>query len=413
MNYYRLSLSELNSQIRRVLQDALPDECWVQAEISEIKTNASGHCYLELIEKSASGDQLKARNRAVIWSSVWLWLRMRFEEQTGTTLRPGHKILAKVTVHYHEVYGLSLTIVDIDPSFTLGEWAMRRQQIIQQLERDGLIDLNRELAFPLLPQRVAVISSANAAGYGDFMHQLHQSPFAFYTKLFPAVVQGDRAEDSLLAALEAIMHSVDQFDVVVLIRGGGAVTDLSCFDQYLLCAAIAQFPLPIITGIGHERDVSVADRVAHVSVKTPTAVAEFLIEAMQQQWQALSLCSDRLFRLSQQQVMTVAQRLQRLSDRLKQGALERLQSESLRCQRVRMIVESSSRNLLLQARHKLDLLEKEIMVYSPEQQLKRGFSLVTCRGRLLKSVADVQLGDVIETRLADGSLLSRVEQADV
>ena len=278
----KLSLTELQLAIKDSLYLALPDMYWVIAEISEIKENYNGHCYLELIEKHPDDINIRARVRAVIWNSRYRFLKTFFENSAGESIREGMKILVRVKVEYHEVYGLSLVINDIDPAFTLGDMAVRRQQIIRRLEYEGVISMNRELEIPLLPQRIAVISSGSAAGYTDFINHLKNNNFGyvFYTALFETPVQGKETETGVIKALEKIAGHLDKFDLAVIIRGGGSQTDLSWFDSYAIAYYITQFPVPVITGIGHDKDLSVTDIVANVSLRTPTAVADFLIEKM-------------------------------------------------------------------------------------------------------------------------------------
>ncbi|MBP5170552.1 MAG: exodeoxyribonuclease VII large subunit [Bacteroidales bacterium] len=421
-------LYEFNALIRDRLEDAFPETYWVRAEIAECKPNSSGHCYLELIEKG-SGDRLTARMRAVIWANVWFPLSLQFEQATGSPLMAGQKILAEVSVGFHELYGLSLTITDIDPDYTLGEWALRRREILRRLEEDGVLEMNRELPEPLLPQRLAVISSEKAAGYEDFVHQLSSGGYAFYLKLFPAIVQGNQAEESILAALDRILEHVDLFDMVVLIRGGGASADLSCFDSYELCSALAQFPLPVLVGVGHERDKSVADVVAHVSVKTPTAAAAWLIDRMAARQEDLEACSARLeasvrevHRRLDRQWQLVAERCRRVTDTFCQGQRLKLQASQLRLRQkteagladggrrldmIQEILKRQSRQLLMQAQHRLDLAEKDIEAVSPRRQLERGYSMTLYQGRLLRSAKGLPKGSVLETRLADGILISK------
>lgn len=421
-------LYEFNALIRDRLEDAFPETYWVRAEIAECKPNSSGHCYLELIEKG-SGDRLTARMRAVIWANVWFPLSLQFEQSTGSPLMAGQKILAEVSVGFHELYGLSLTITDIDPDYTLGEWALRRREILRRLEEDGVLEMNRELPDPLLPQRLAVVSSEKAAGYEDFVHQLSSGGYAFHLKLFPAIVQGNQAEESILAALDRILEHMDLFDMVVLIRGGGASTDLSCFDSYELCSALAQFPLPVLVGVGHERDKSVADVVAHVSVKTPTAAAAWLIDRMAARQEDLEACSARLetsvrevHRRLDRQWQLVAERCRRVTDTFCQGQRLKLQASQLRLRQkteagladggrrldmIHEILKRQSRQLLMQAQHRLDLAEKDIEAVSPRRQLERGYSMTLYQGRLLRSAKGLPKGSVLETRLADGILISK------
>ncbi|HNW52181.1 MAG TPA: exodeoxyribonuclease VII large subunit [Prolixibacteraceae bacterium] len=273
----QLSLTELNSLIRETLQVTFPEQIWVVAEISELKVNRNGHCYLELVEKE--NEEITARARATIWSWQFRFIQPYFETTTGQALTAGIRVLVSVSVEFHEVYGYSLNIKDIDPSYTLGDMARKRTEIIRRLTDEGIIDMNKEIPFPDVPLRIAVISSPTAAGYEDFMNQLdnNQSGYCFYTKLFPATMQGNDSANSIMSALDFIYEFEDLFDIVVIIRGGGSQLDLACFDDYNLASHIAQFPLPVLTGIGHEKDDTITDQVAHTRLKTPTAVAEFLI----------------------------------------------------------------------------------------------------------------------------------------
>ncbi len=274
-----IKLSELNGLVKRVVTEAFPDKIWVIGEISEMKVNRTGHCYLNLIEKDESTDTIIAQARATIWSYTFRMLRPYFETTTGQVLIEGLKVLVNVSVEFHELYGYSLNILDIDPTYTIGDMARRRGEIMTRLINEGVADMNKEVEFPLVPQKIAVISSETAAGYQDFTDHLLNNPagYVFYPKLFPAAMQGLQAESSIIEALEHIFRYEDFFDVVVIIRGGGSQFDLSCFDNYNLAYHITQFPLPVITGIGHEKDNTIADLVAHTRLKTPTAVAEFLI----------------------------------------------------------------------------------------------------------------------------------------
>ena len=272
-----ITLSELQRLVKQTLHERFALPLWVGAEISEIKVNYSGHCYLELVEKGGGGTPT-AQARAVIWRSNYPRIAGYFEAETGQKLVAGIRILAKAVVTYHELYGFSLQILDIDPSYTLGDLERQRQQTIARLQQDGVWELNRETAMPAVVQRIAVISSANAAGYRDFCKELERSPYAFRTQLFDAFMQGDSAEASIIAALCAVADRQEAFDAAVLIRGGGSRNDLRCFDAYRLCSYVAQFPLPVVTGIGHDKDTSVADLVAHTALKTPTAAAGWLVE---------------------------------------------------------------------------------------------------------------------------------------
>ena len=272
------SLLEFNAVLRSAVAGAFPDKYWISAEISELHVNAAGHCYLELIEKDSRGATV-ARQRAMIWAAVYRLLKPYFEQETGYRLAAGIKVLVQVSVSFHELYGMSLAICDINPTYTLGDAARKRAEILRRLTEEGVAEMNRELPVPLVPQRIAVVSSGTAAGYGDFIDQLQNNPYRyiFYPVLFPAVMQGERTEASIIDALNRIYAFADNFDCVVIIRGGGATSDLGSFDSYPLAVNVAQFPLPVIVGIGHDRDETVLDYVAAVRVKTPTAAAEWLV----------------------------------------------------------------------------------------------------------------------------------------
>jgi exodeoxyribonuclease VII large subunit len=275
----QLSLSELNSLVKETLQVTFPEQVWVVAEIGEMKVNRNGHCYLELVEKNTDSEEITARAKATIWSWQFRFIQPYFETSTGQTLTAGLRVLVSVSVEFHEVYGYSLNIKDIDPTYTLGDLARKRMEIIRRLTDEGVIDMNKEIPVPDVPSRIAVISSPTAAGYEDFINQLtnNQAGYCFYTRLFPATMQGNDAAGSMMAALDYIFEFEHLFDVVVIIRGGGSQLDLTCFDDYDLAMHIAQFPLPVFTGIGHEKDDTIADLVANTRLKTPTAVAEFII----------------------------------------------------------------------------------------------------------------------------------------
>jgi exodeoxyribonuclease VII large subunit len=279
MSDEQLSLFELLRQVKGSMDETFAMPVWVKAEISEMTVNRSGHCYLDLVETESGTDAVIARCRATIWSYTFRMLKPYFETTTGQTFTEGLKVLLQAKIEYHEVYGFSLNIRDVDPVYTLGDLARQRREIIRRLQEAGVFEMNKELELPLVPQRIAVISSPTAAGLQDFLDQLHtnSNQFVFYTKLFPAVMQGNEAPRSIMNALDQIYEYEDLFDAVVVIRGGGAQLDLACFDQYELASHVAQFPLPVITGIGHDKDDTLIDLVAHTRMKTPTAVAEFLI----------------------------------------------------------------------------------------------------------------------------------------
>ena len=318
MNDQQLSLYQLQQQIKSSLDDTFPMPVWIKAEISEITVNRSGHCYLDLVETEQGTDTVIARCRATIWSYTFRMLKPYFETTTGQAFTQGLKVLLQAKVEYHEVFGFSLNIRDIDPVYTLGDMARQRREIIQRLQENGVFEMNKELDLPLVTQRIAIISSPTAAGLQDFMDQLHNNPhqFVFYTKLFPAVMQGTEAPRSIMNALDLIYEYEDMFDAVVIIRGGGAQIDLACFDQYDLAFHVAQFPLPVITGIGHDKDDTVIDMVAHTRMKTPTAVAEFLISGALQFSQQLAELENHFIELVNDQLEANKNRLNDAADQL-------------------------------------------------------------------------------------------------
>ena len=407
-----LSLYDLNALVRHSLEQCLPDEYWVQAELSEVRVHpATGHCYVEFVQKDPRSNNLVAKARGVIWSNVFRLLRPYFEESTGQTFTAGIKVLVQVTVGFHELYGFSLTVQDIDPTYTLGDMARRRREILKQLEEEGVLTLNKELPMPELPRRVAVVSSATAAGYGDFCHQLEHNPrgYYFHTELFPAAMQGDRVEESMLAALDKINRRADDFDVVVIIRGGGATSDLSCFDTYLLAAACAQFPLPVITGIGHERDDTVLDSVAHVRVKTPTAAAEYLIARMDEAADRLNDLTVRLYESVTARLKRERNRLQQCRNRIPAASVRRVSSAKLELLTARKDLHRSVEALLARHRHKLELLRQRLADASPDKLLARGYSITLKDGKAVKDVSQLHAGDVLTTRVYKGEITSTVQ----
>lgn len=408
-----LSLYDLNALVRRSLEQCLPDEYWVQAELSEVRVHpATGHCYVEFVQKDPRSNNLVAKARGVIWNNVFRLLRPYFEESTGQVFTAGIKVLVQVSVGFHELYGFSLTVHDIDPTYTLGDMARRRREILKQLEEEGVLSLNKELPMPELPRRVAVISSATAAGYGDFCHQLTNNPrgYYFHTELFAAAMQGDRVEESMLAALDSINSRADDFDVVVIIRGGGATSDLSCFDTYLLAAACAQFPLPIITGIGHERDDTVLDSVAHARVKTPTAAAEYLIARMDEAADRLNDLAVCLYEGVTARLKWERNRLQQCRNRIPTASVRRVSSAKLELLTARKDLHRSVEAVLARHRHKLELLKQRLADASPDKLLARGYSITLKDGKAVKDAALLSPGDRLVTRLYRGEVQSVVNQ---
>lgn len=403
-----LSLLELNSLVRRSLEQCLPDEYWVQAELSDVRTNSTGHCYLEFIQKDPRSNALVAKARGTIWANVYRLLKPYFEEATGQAFVSGIKVLVQVTVSFHELYGYSLTVQDIDPTYTLGDMARRRREILKQLEEEGVLTLNKELEMPALPRRIAVISSPTAAGYGDFCHQLQHNPrgFFFYTELFPALMQGDRVEESVLSALDAILNRQEEFDVVVIIRGGGATSDLSGFDTYLLAASCAQFPLPIITGIGHERDDTVLDSVAHTRVKTPTAAAEYLISCMELAANKLEVLANRLHNSVRTRLTEEQRRLNTYRNRIPSGVVRRISDAKLSLLTAQRDISQAVSTSLSRQRHRLELLQQRLADASPEKMLARGYSITLKDGKAVKNAALLKDNDELLTRFYKGEVTS-------
>lgn len=430
-----LSLLELNNLVRGVVSEAFPGTCWVRAEMSDVRTNASsGHCYLEFIEKNPITGQLVARARGSIWAKTFRMLKPYFEMETGQLFASGLKVLVKVSVEFHELYGYSLTVLDIDPAYTLGDMLRKRMEIIRQLKEEGVFTLNKELPFPVLPKRIAVITSPTAAGYEDFLNQLanNKAGYPFYPKLFPALMQGERTEESVIAALDRIYHHIDCFDVVVIIRGGGSTSDLNSFDSYLLAANCAQFPLPVITGIGHERDDTILDMVAHTRMKTPTAVAEFLIGRMDAAAEELEDLQQEVSELASTILLKQKNFLQLLGARLPVIVTNRIERNRSFLQMAGNKLPASASAMLLRRRSTLEslqmqlqnraalrlaegtrfiqLTEQFIKMASPDYVLKRGYSLSLKEGKIIKHATDLNPGDELVTRFADGDVKSIVKK---
>ncbi len=450
----KLSLTQLQLIIKDSLYLALPDLYWVVAEISEIKENYAGHCYLELIEKLPDDRNVRARVKAIIWNNRYRLLKSLFENVSGESLQPGMKILVRVKVEYHEIYGLNLIISDIDPSFTVGEMAIKRQMILKKLEEDGVIMMNKELDFPLVPQRIAVISSGNSAGYSDFIKHLKENRYGyvFYTVLFEAVMQGNETEQSVINAFEKAAANVSHFDVVVIIRGGGSQSDLSWFDNYNIAYYVTQFPIPVITGIGHEKDISVTDIVAFRSLKTPTAVADFLINSVAESEDHLNdlslqiaektrsiisryrdltetfsakllpitrlalsdhkkLISNRIIEIlnvGKEYIVRAGFLPKNLLTRLNASSFSFLLTKKTNLERDRLDLMNYSYKILENKKEKLSGLTKSLVILDPVNVLKRGYTLTSRKGIIIKSARDVRENDILQTQFSDGQIKSRV-----
>lgn len=405
------TLYSLNNMVRQAVSEGLPSRYWVTGELSEVREASNGHCYIELVQRDEVTQELVAKARGTIWSRIYSLLRPYFLEQTGEPFAAGLKVLLQVSVGFHELYGYTLDVCDIEPAYTVGDMARQRMLVIKRLTDEGVIDLNKELQFPLLPQRVAVISSATAAGYGDFCDQLasNRYGFVFYPHLFQSPMQGSGVEQGVISALDRIAADIDMWDVVVIIRGGGATSELSCFDTYDLANNCAQFPLPIITGIGHQRDESVLDMVAHTRAKTPTAAAELLIHAMLEQETYMTNMMHGVVQGVQQRMDAEQQRLQGLLGRLPMATALYLQGEKMRLQTSLQTVFSSAQMLIKEQQHRLDVCNAALEAASPERILSLGYSITRVNGRVVRSIDDVVLGYEVTTEVAGGEFTSTVK----
>jgi len=425
-----LSLFELNKIIGEVLSKNLEPSYWIVAEIGEMRQNQSGHCYLELVEKEEN--QIKAKSRATIWSYTFRNLGGWFEGITGQSLKSGMKILCNVTVQFHEVYGFSLNIRDIDAQYTLGERAKRRQEIIERLQTDGIFDMNKELQLPVVPQKVAVISSETAAGYGDFLNQVQTNEYGYHLdiQLFNSIMQGDQAESSIINAMHHVHEQIESFDLLVIIRGGGASLDLDCFDSYELGSHIAQFPLPVITGIGHERDETIADLVAHTKMKTPTAVAEFIISGMRNFEIQLDEHFSVLVNVLNQSIDDENNRIEQLSFRFQRSSQQLLHQENLNISSIAHTFRFNYQNILkLQEQKLLELkqglkklsmsyvnvcderlnhLQKEVQVLDPKNVLKRGYTVTLINGKNINKIDNLVKESILTTMTRTSEIKSKL-----
>lgn len=405
-----MTLSLLQQEVQRSIDAAFPLPVWVVAEISEIKVNASGHCYLSLIERDESVNRTtpKAEVRATIWRTLFAVVRRRFEEGAGLMLSAGLKILFHATVSYHPLYGLSLNIDDIDPAYTLGEAEQRRQATIAQLKADGVWDMNRELPLPLLPQRVAVITSRTAAGWQDFRRELDVSPYRVDVTLFAATMQGDGAAESICQALEQICNRSDEFDLIVIVRGGGSATDLGCFDDYATASMVAQMPLAVVSGIGHDKDTSIVDMVSAVALKTPTAVAQWIVARIAEQDERLAAALRSLLAVLQRTFSDSAVRLAELQALVVQGGRRRCDAERLRCDHLRQRLEAAVGERIAYAQQQCKHYAAVVEAFSLERILASGFAVARCKTKLLRRAADVEVGDVVDISLMEGGLRTKV-----
>ena len=405
-----ITLSDLQGAVKTTLLERFALPVWVVAEVAELKVNYSGHCYLELVEKGAKDGVPKAQARAVIWRSHYPRIAGYFEAETGQRLGAGLQVLIKATVNYHELYGFSLQISDIDPSYTLGDMARQRQQTIARLQAEGVWEMNREQVMPPVVQRIAVVSSRNAAGWQDFRNELQKSPYAFQVTLFDAFMQGEAAEDSIVAALYAISERIEEFDAVVVIRGGGSASDLNCFNGYRLCAHIAQFPLPILTGIGHDKDQSVADLVAHTPLKTPTAVAGWLVERMLQVEGWLNEAALQLHDRAREHSRRERLLLERYASEIRAESHHRLAREEERLRQQNQLLREIPIGRLESLRQQLMHQQRLIENYDPEHLLRLGFAILRNEQGRTGTPQALQEGDKIVLEFAEGSIQATVTQ---
>ena len=409
--HHHYSLLELNRLVRATIEDTLCEQYWLEAEIGQIGEN-NGHCYLEFIQKVEGHNTPVARAKAKCWRNVWGSVRPYFEHTTGQTLTLGMKVLVLVHPDFHEAFGFSWIVDDIDPRFTLGDMARRRQEIIRQLKAEGVFDLNRELPLPLFTQRIAVISSSTAAGYGDFCRQLEENKrgFRFSVTLYESLMQGEGVERSIISALDKINAHIDDYDCVVIIRGGGATSDMSGFDSLLLAENVANFPLPVITGIGHDRDECILDMVSHTRVKTPTAAAAFLIDRLEQVARRIDDAADRITSYVQHRMEIEKMRLSRAAERIPiLFSLVKSKQEN-KMEALNQRITSAVLRLIDRRRHTLDILEQRTKSLDPTLLLQRGYTITLVNGHALRSPSAVKPGDIIVTRLADGTVKSTVNE---
>lgn len=422
----RLSLYELNSIVSEIISMSLPDSYWVEAELSEAREGYGGHCYMELIEKDERSNTPIAKAHASCWRNRWMLLKPQFERVTGQRIHAGMKVLLKVHAQFHENYGFSWIVDDIDPTYTMGDMARKRMEIIQTLKEEGVFDLQKELKLPMFCQRIAVISSATAAGYGDFCNQLADNGYGlqFTTALFAATMQGEGVEQSVISALNRINEEWENWDCVVIIRGGGATSDLSGFDTLALAENVANFPLPIITGIGHERDESVLDMISFQRVKTPTAAAAFLVDHLTEVYARIEDAQEAIVNYVKRRLQVERMKFERLSTQIptlfslvkvrQSNRLDQLLNR-LKVKAERIPADGLHRLEMLEARlkepvarklerelHRIDMLSQRAIAQDPERLLSRGYSITLKDGKSIKDASQLKAGEEIETRFAKG-----------
>ncbi len=404
------TLRQLNLMVRDAIAMQLPDEYWVEAELSECRERG-GHCYMELVEKDDRSNTPIARASAKCWRQTWQMVQPYFERTTGQPLRAGLKVLVKVYAQFHEAYGFSWIVTDIDPTYTLGDMARRRQEIIRQLKEEGVFDLQRELRLPLFAQRIAVISASNAAGYGDFCRQLEDNGYGFHftIQLFPAIMQGEQVESSIINALNQIFNDISHYDVVCILRGGGATADLSGFDTLALAENVAQFPLPIITGIGHDRDESILDMISHTRVKTPTAAATLLVDNLLRVLDRIERAQTFVSHFVSDSIHRHQQHISQLATLIPTLALRTVSDGRHRIEMLQPRPRLAIERLLTEQKHRLERMALQLQGFDPQILLARGYSITLKDGRAVRDPAQVKPGDEIETRIEKGTFKSIVK----
>lgn len=423
-----LSLLELTRMVTALVQRPETQNVWVTAELSDVAVRG-GHCYMELLQKDDRGLQI-AKARGVIWASSFPRIDAEFFAATGQRFSTGLKVMLRVSASFHSVYGFSLVVSAVNPDYTMGDLMRRRREILQRLKQEGILEMNRQLQWPAVPQRIAVISAPGAAGYGDFINQLYHNPshLRFSTKLYPAVMQGATAPASIIAALEAVATDMDMWDGVVIIRGGGATSDLQAYEDYELAANVAQFPLPVAIGIGHERDITVLDWVANKRLKTPTAVAEWLVALGDDALGFLMTVGNRILQLTTSRLtgnkeqlahaeglLPIAARnaVERAQSRLRNAATtlsgisgRRLQPQLTRLDMTLKAIADAASNRISRQQSLLDSRQTLLEALSPVATLKRGYSITRVDGHAVTSADSIRPGSIIETTLADGKVIS-------
>ena len=406
---HNLTLLDLQRMVRHTLESRFNEPLWISAEISELKVNRSGHCYLNLVEKGATDGAPRAEARAVIWRSAYTPMVSMFEAATGATLRAGLRVLVRVMVSYHEIYGFSLQIIDLDPRYTLGEVERRRRETIARLQDDGVWDMNRELELSRPTLRIAIISSDTAAGYQDFMNELRRSIYRFKTTLFRSLMQGDAAEESIISALHAIAEREEEFDVVAIIRGGGSTSDLALFDSYLIATHVAQFPLPIFSGIGHDKDISVVDMVAHTSLKTPTAVATRLIEMADYEMSTIESFAADITTMVESRLHNEDMRIYQLGTEIERLATACISDNLKRIELMQSTLHNRLELIFSTEEQRLTEATRALKSYSIDNILRLGFAVARNQEGALKSISQTHLGESIEVELLDGMVGAEIK----